>query len=157
MTAQPRLPLRQIAPEGYRAMNAFAVAVDEAAAKSGIEAEIVHLLKVRVSQVNGCSFCIDMHTVDARADGVTERRLYLLQGWQHAAGIYSEREQAALEFAEAITRLEQSGVGDAVYDRVRAAFSEDQVGHLIFIATTMNAWNRIAVSARLVPGNYRRA
>ena len=157
MTAQPRLPLRQIAPEGYRAMNAFAVAVDEAAEKSGIEAELVHLLKVRISQVNGCSFCIDMHVVDARADGVCDQRLHLLQGWQHAAGIFDERECAALEFAEAVTRLEQSGVGDAVYERVRASFSEEQVGHLIFIATAMNAWNRIAVSARLVPGNYRKA
>ena len=157
MTAQPRLNLRQLSPESHRALNAFAFAVDEAAAKSGIEAETVHLLKVRISQINGCSFCLDMHIIDARAEGVGEQRLNLLAAWRHASGIYSDRERAALEFAEEITRLEQSGVGDDVYSRVREAFTEEQTGNLVFIATAMNSWNRIAVSSRMVPGHYRRA
>jgi AhpD family alkylhydroperoxidase len=156
MTSQPRLPLRKIAAESYAAMHAFATAVGEGAKKSGLEDEIVHLLNIRISQVNRCAFCIDMHTIDARAAGVSEQRIYLLDGWKHAADVYSERECAALEFAEAVTRLEESGVDDAVYDRAREVFGEDQVGHLIMICTAMNAWNRLAVSARMVPGNYRR-
>ncbi|HEV2636237.1 MAG TPA: carboxymuconolactone decarboxylase family protein [Actinocrinis sp.] len=156
MAPQARLQLRQIAPESNQALAAFGAAAADGAIKAGVEEEIVHFLNIRISQINACAFCIDMHTIDARAAGVSEQRIYLLSGWDHATGIYSDRERAALEFAEAITRLEQSGVGDEVYARVREAFTEEQVGHLIFLSTAMNAWNRIAVSARMVPGHYRR-
>lgn len=155
MSSQPRLPLRQIASESYAAMIAFAAAATESAVKSGVDEEIVHLLNIRISQINGCAFCIDMHTIDARAAGVSEQRIYLLDGWRHAAGFFSDRERAALDFAEEVTRVEQTGVGDEVYVRAREVFTEEQVGHLIFLATVMNAWNRIAISARLAPGNYR--
>lgn len=156
MASLPRLPLHQIAPESYAAMRAYAATVGETATKSGIEEEIIHLLNIRISQINGCAYCLDMHTIEARAGGVDEQRMHMLAGWSHAVGIYNERERAALEFAEAVTRLEQTGVGDAVYAKAREVFSEEQVGHLIFVTTAMNAWNRIAVAARLVPGNYRR-
>ncbi|HEX4816292.1 MAG TPA: carboxymuconolactone decarboxylase family protein [Nonomuraea sp.] len=150
-----RLPLFQIARDSYGAMGRFAQTVTQGALRSGVEEEIVHLVKIRVSQVNGCAYCVDMHTIDAAAAGITPQRMYLLDAWRHSPRFFSAREQAALGLAEAITRLGSDAVGDEVYLRARTHFTEDQTAHLIFVATVMNAWNRLALSARLAPGAYR--
>jgi AhpD family alkylhydroperoxidase len=148
---QPRLPL---VPErfgaAYRAMRGLGAAVKE----SGLERSLLELVKVRVSQLNGCGYCIDMHTKDARAAGEAEQRLYLLPVWREAP-VYSERERAALAWAEAVTRLGEGGVPDAVYDRAKAAFSDSELVALTLAVVEINGWNRFAISFNAVPGTYR--
>ncbi|MGW6010634.1 carboxymuconolactone decarboxylase family protein [Streptomyces sp. NPDC055210] len=151
----PRLPLFELVPGGYAAMRALSDTVGEDAVKAGIAEETVHLVKIRVSQLNGCPFCIDMHTIDARADGVSEQRMHLLDGWRESAGIYTDAERAALALAEAVTVLRHGRVGDAVYAAALEQFTETQLGHLAFVATVMNAWNRLALTARLPAGTYQ--
>jgi AhpD family alkylhydroperoxidase len=151
MTGSQRLPLFTHAPESYAAMGQFARTATAGALAAGIPSETVHLVKIRISQVNACPFCIEMHTREARADGVSEQRIYLLDAWPQGEVFYSDAEQAALGLAEAVTRLHAGAVGDDAYDGARKHFSEEQVAHLIFVATVMNAWNRLAISARLQP------
>jgi AhpD family alkylhydroperoxidase len=135
--------------EGLRAMERYA-------RSCGLEMSLIELMKTRASQVNGCAFCIDMHTKDARAAGETEQRLYSLSAWREAP-LYSDRERAALEWTEALTLIRQGvpGVTDDLYDRVRAQFSEPEIVNLTAVVVTINAWNRLAISLRFpVPGSY---
>lgn len=123
--------------------------------KSTLEHNLLELLKVRVSQINGCGFCIDMHTKEARAAGETEQRLYLLSAWREALPtIYSNRERAALAWAEAVTRLEHQDVSDAVYDQVKREFSEQEIVALTLAVVEINGWNRFAISFRREAGSY---
>ena len=112
------------------------------------------LVSIRASQINGCAFCIDMHWQDARAAGESEARLYALDAWRETP-LYSEREQAALELCEAMTLVAETGVPDAVWERARASFEEDELAQLVFAIATINAWNRLNVATRLEPGHYR--
>jgi len=105
------------------------------------------------TQINGCAFCIHMHTRDARAHGETEERLYLLNAWRESP-LYTERERAVLAWTEAVTLVSQTHVPDAVYDEARAHFSDKEIFDLTFIASTINAWNRLAVASRTPPGTY---
>ncbi|MET8354149.1 MULTISPECIES: carboxymuconolactone decarboxylase family protein [unclassified Micromonospora] len=146
----PRLNLSSIAPDGYASMRAFAQTVETSARKAGIEPEILLLVQMRASQVNGCAYCLDMHSAAARRLGETEQRLYVLDAWREAP-FFTERERAALALTEAVTSLHEGHVPDEVFEAARAAFSDDEVGNLIMAATVINAWNRIAVSARLMP------
>jgi AhpD family alkylhydroperoxidase len=114
------------------------------------------LIKLRASQINGCAFCIDMHWKDAVAAGETEERLYSLNAWQESP-FYDERELAALALCEAITRIYEGHVPDEVWQRARAAFSEEELAQLIFAVTAINAWNRLAITTRMEPGHYRPA
>ena len=139
-----------LSPQGYRAM----LAMEGYLASSGLEARLIHLLKLRVSQMNGCAFCIDMHWKDLRADGEGEQRLYGLDAWREAP-YYSDRERAALEWAESLTRITSGHVPDAVYESTRAHFSEKEISDLMFVVITINAWNRLAISARTEPGSYQ--
>jgi AhpD family alkylhydroperoxidase len=149
-TPTPRLNLSSIAPDAYRSMQAFAQMVETAARKAGIEPEILLLVQMRASQENGCAYCLDMHSATARRLGETEQRLYVLDAWR-AAPFFTERERAALALTEAVTLLHEGHVPDQVFEAAGAVFSDDEVGHLIMAATVINAWNRIAVSARLMP------
>ena len=121
---------------------------------SGLEHSLLHLVKIRVSQINGCAYCIDMHTKDARAAGETEGRIYALNAWRETP-FYSERERAALEWAEAVTLLHQTHVPDDVYARVRTEFSEADTVSLTFACIAINGWNRLAVSFRAPAGSYQ--
>jgi AhpD family alkylhydroperoxidase len=123
---------------------------------SGLEPSLVELVKIRVSQINGCSYCIDMHTKDARARGETEQRIYLLNAWRETS-FFSERERAALEWAEAVTLVGDTHVPDEVYDRVRQQFAEPEIIALTFALVAINGWNRLAVSFRIPAGSYRPA
>jgi AhpD family alkylhydroperoxidase len=120
----------------------------------GIEHSLLELVKYRVSQMNGCAWCMDMHTKDARAAGETEQRLYLLSAWRECP-FYTEREKAALAWTEAVTRLADGEVPDDIFDLARAQFSERELVELTMAIIAINGWNRINVAFRTVPGTYR--
>jgi AhpD family alkylhydroperoxidase len=121
---------------------------------SGLEESLVHLVKMRASQINGCAYCLDLHSKDARALGETEQRLYELDAWEEAP-FYSERERAALALTDAVTRITEGHVPDAVFERARAHFNEQELTALVFTLTTINAWNRLAITMRTEVGKYQ--
>ncbi|TGK05666.1 carboxymuconolactone decarboxylase family protein [Leptospira selangorensis] len=119
---------------------------------SGIDTKLYELIKIRSSQINGCAFCINMHTVDARKLGEEERRIYLLNAWKEAP-YYTEKERAALELTECVTKISEHGVPDDLYARVRAQFEEKEFIALIVVINTINSWNRIAISTGMAAPN----
>src|SRR5579862_8307844 len=136
-------------PEGYEAIIQLSVAVR----RSGLEPDLLDLVKMRASQINGCAYCLDMHSKDARALGESEQRLYALNAWDETP-FYSDRERAALQWTEALTLITKGHVPDAVYRSVREHFSEEELVNLPLAITTINAWNRLCVAFRAVPGTY---
>src|SRR5687768_75885 len=120
---------------------------------SGLEHSTLELVKIRASQINGCAYCLDMHTKDARALGETEQRIYALSAWRETP-FFTDRERAALEWTEAVTQVASGHVPDSVYDAVAPYFSEPDIVALTFAVATINAWNRLAISFRAVPGSY---
>ena|SRR5688572_15326874 len=122
---------------------------------SGLEHSLVSLVKIRASQINGCAYCIDMHTKDARAEGETEQRIYALNAWRETP-FFSERERAALEWTEALTLISQNQVPDEIYDRVRKHFDEKDLVSLTMAAIAINSWNRLAITFRAPAGSYQR-
>jgi AhpD family alkylhydroperoxidase len=144
----PRLRLGSLTPESYRAMSALAATVKD------FDPTIKLLIFTRVSQINGCAFCIDMHTKDARAAGETEQRLYGLNAWRETP-YYTPRERAALALAEEMTNLPTSNVPDRVYDAAAGLFEPHEMAQLIWTVTIINAWNRIAITSRMLPGSYQ--
>jgi AhpD family alkylhydroperoxidase len=143
----PRMRLAKLAPEFYKAMVGLDVA-----ARKGLDPTLVDLIKIRASQINHCAFCVHMHTRDARKAGETEERLYLLSAWEEAAGFFTEKERAALALTEAVTVLTDGFVPDEVYARAAAHFEEDELAQVIAAIIAINAWNRIGVTTRMVPG-----
>ncbi len=122
--------------------------------RSGLEERLLDLLDLRVSQINGCAFCVDMHWKDLRSLGEDEQRLYMLSAWREWAG-YSDRERAALEWAEAVTRLEHQEVPDNVYRQAREQFSEAELANLTLAVAAINSWNRLNIAFRREAGNYQ--
>jgi AhpD family alkylhydroperoxidase len=120
----------------------------------GLEKPLLELVKLRSSQINGCAYCIDMHTKDARAAGETEQRLYLLNAWPESP-FYSDRERAALEWTEAVTLVSATHVPDEIYENVRRHFSEQELLNLTMAVVAINGWNRLAISFRSEPGIYQ--
>ncbi len=120
----------------------------------GLEASLIELVKLRASQINGCAYCIDMHTKDARVAGESEQRLYLLSAWREAP-FYSERERAALEWTEAVTLIAGNHVPDEIYERVKPHFTDEEMANLTLAIATINAWNRLAISFRSEVGSYQ--
>jgi AhpD family alkylhydroperoxidase len=145
-TTVERIQIYKTSPELYDAM----MALSNAAAKD-IDAELGELIKIRASQINHCAFCLDMHTRDARKHGVSDQKLDVLAAWDEAGGMFTERERAALALTEAITELGDGHVSDDVYERAADVFSERELGQVIALAVTINAWNRINVTIRLQP------
>ncbi len=121
--------------------------------QAGFDPGLLDLVRMRASQINGCAYCLDMHSKDARAKGETEQRLFGLDAWRETP-YYSARERAALEWTEALTLVAETRVPDDVYERVRAQFSEDELVHLSLAIVSINGWNRLNVAARTVPGGY---
>jgi AhpD family alkylhydroperoxidase len=119
----------------------------------GLEHSLLELMKTRASQINGCAYCIDKHTKDARAAGETEQRLYALSAWRETP-FFTERERAALEWTEALTLISESDVSDELYDYVRTQFDEQEIVNLTLAVITINGWNRLAIPFRSVPGSY---
>jgi len=151
-TQSPRIDVSKVAPEAYQAMAGLQKYVRQ----SGLEPALLELVRMRASQLNGCAYCIDMHSKDARAAGETEQRLYALDAWCEAP-FYTDRERAALAWTEAVTLVSQSHVPDEVYEHVRKHSSEKELVGLTLAVAEINAWNRIAISLRAVPGTYQPA
>jgi AhpD family alkylhydroperoxidase len=146
---EQRLDYPRLAPEAARAMYALGTYL----AGCGLEHALIELVKTRASQINGCAYCIDMHTKDARAAGETEQRLYALNAW-HETPFFTDRERAALAWTEAVTRI-GGGVPDDLYAEARQQFSEKELVDLTWAVAAINAWNRVAISFRSVPGSYQ--
>ena len=144
--AVDRLKIYKTSPELYEAM----MGLSNASAKD-VDAELGELIKIRASQINHCAFCLDMHTRDARKHGVSDQKLDVIAAWQEAGDLFTERERAALALTEAITELNNGHVPDDVYARAAAAFTDRELGQVIAMAVTINAWNRINVTVRLEP------
>ena len=121
---------------------------------SGLERPLMELVKIRASQINGCAYCIDMHTKDARVLGETEQRIYALNAWRETP-FFTPRERAALAWTEAVTRVADTHVPDDVYEEVRPHFTEEELLALTFEVVVINGWNRLAVSSRAVAGTYQ--
>jgi AhpD family alkylhydroperoxidase len=143
---QQRIDVTKVSPAAYQAVAALQTYVDH----SGLDAKLRDLIKIRVSQINGCAFCLAMHTRDARKTGETDERMHLLAAWREAP-IYSARERAALAWVEAITLVTQSHVPDEVFEAVRKQFSEKEIVDLTAAAAAINTWNRIAIALRAPP------
>ncbi len=138
--------MHKAAPEAYQAMRTLSAYTGEC----GLDKKLLELVKTRASQINGCAFCIHMHTRDAKKLGETEDRLHLLAAWREVP-IYDARERAALAWTEALTLLTDGHAPDEVYDEVRAQFSEEEIAKLSLAIATINAWNRLAVGMRFIP------
>jgi len=146
----PRFNPYKAAPEAMKALAALENYVQE----SGLDHSLIDLVKTRASQINGCAYCIHMHTSEARARGETEERLYLLDAW-HESPLYNERERAALAWTEAVTLVSETHVPDAVFDQARQQFSETELVNLTLCVAAINAWNRVAISFRSVHPIHR--
>ncbi|MBU6444021.1 MAG: carboxymuconolactone decarboxylase family protein [Alphaproteobacteria bacterium] len=147
-----RLDYRTTSPDALAAM----MSVERHARSSGLETTLVELVKTRASQINGCAYCLDMHTKDARAAGESEQRLYTLAVWRETP-FFSDRERAALAWTEAVTRIADGGVPDALYRSVREQFSEKELVDLTMAIIAINGWNRLAISFGAEAGSYQPA
>jgi len=145
-----RLRYGKAFPEGIHALQDLGRVINS----SGLEPSLAELVKIRASQLNGCAYCIDMHTKDARAAGETEQRLYALPAWEETP-FYTPRERAALAWTEAITNIQEGRASDAVYDEVRKQFDEAEIVRLTFVIGQINFWNRISIAFRVEPGTYQ--
>jgi AhpD family alkylhydroperoxidase len=141
-----RMQLGAVAPRQLGALQRFGA--------TGLDPTIAHLVEMRASQMNGCAYCLDMHSKDARAAGEDEARLHLLPAWRESPA-YNERERAALALTESMTVLERRGVPDAIRDEAAARFDEEELGHLVVVIASINAWNRLQITTKAEPGHYQ--
>lgn len=139
--------------KGTKAMKAL-YGIGSYLAKSSIEQPLMHLVLFRVSQINGCAYCLDMHSKDLRAEGETEQRLYLLDAWREAP-IYTDRERAAFTWAEAVTKIKDGNVSDEAYAVAQQQFSEEELIDLTMVITTINTYNRLNIAFRTQAGSYQ--
>jgi AhpD family alkylhydroperoxidase len=152
----PRIALKQVTPQVSTAMAGLHTAAVAAAREAGLEPELLELIRIRASQINGCAFCLDMHAKDARAAGETEQRIYSLNAWQETP-FYTVRERAALALTEAVTLVHDGRVPDDVYQAAAKVFNEPELAALIWAGIIINAYNRVAISTRMPPGGYQPA
>lgn len=146
-----RIEPDKASPAAYQAMIGLEMFVSKS---SKLEPSLLELVKMRASQINGCAYCLDMHSKDARAKGESEQRLYALNAWRETP-FFTDREQAALAWTEALTLVSVDHVPDAVYERAKQQFSEEELVNLTLAVIAINGWNRIAISFRMVPGEYQ--
>lgn len=146
---KPRIEYGKVAPEGRKAM----FGLESYVRQCGLEESLLELVKLRSSQINGCAYCVDMHSKDARAEGETEQRLYALVAWEETP-FFTERERAALAWTEAVTKVGENHVPDSVFERARRDFNEKELVDLTLAIIAINGWNRLAISFRTVPGTY---
>ena len=149
-TMSKRIDYAKVAPDAFRAM----LGLERYVHASGLEAPLLLLVKLRASQINGCGYCLDMHTKEARAAGETEQRLYVLDAWREAP-FYSERERAALAWTEALTLVAQGHVPDEAYEAAREQFNERELVDLSIAVVAINGWNRLTIGFRSEVGSYR--
>ena len=147
---KPKLDYSKSSPQGlaaFRHLNSYVEGC-------GLEHSLLELVKTRASQINGCAYCLDMHTKDARAAGETEQRLYTLSAW-YETPFFNARERAALAWTEAVTRISEGPVEDALYETMQTNFSEKEIVDLTLAIITINGWNRLAIPFRTPPGSYK--
>lgn len=149
---QPRVNITSVSPGALKAM----LGLSDYLRKCGLDARLLDLINLRVSQINGCAYCLDMHWKDLRAAGETEQRLYGLDAWRESP-YYTERERAALAWAEAVTRVADTHVPDEVFEEARRHFSDEEVANLTLGVVTINGWNRLNIAYRTTPGTYQPA
>ena len=149
---EPRINVAKVEPKAYQAMLGLETYIHQ----SGLEKPLLELMKMRASQINGCAYCLDMHSKDARAAGETEQRLYGLNAWEESP-FYTDRERAALAWTEAVTLVSQGHVPDEAFENVRKQFSEKEVVTLTMAIVAINGWNRLAISFRALAGTYQPA
>ena len=147
---EPRVRSPRVAPDAYRAMRAL----EDYVHTTGLEPALLELVRLRASYLNGCAYCVDMHTKDARAAGESEQRLYAVPVWREAP-FFTPRERAALAWAESVTEIGRAGVPDDVYDAARAHFDEAELVRLTMAVIAINGWNRLSISFRTEPGSYQ--
>jgi AhpD family alkylhydroperoxidase len=147
-----RLPYPRLSPDPFKAL----MSVEAAIRASGLEHKLIHLIKLRASQINGCAYCIDMHWKDARAADEPEHRLYALDAW-HESPFYTDRERAALAWTDALTNIAATHAPDDVFEALKPVFSEKEIVDLTWAIAAINAWNRMAIAFRAEPGHYRPA
>ena len=147
---EERIHYAKVSPGAYHAM----LGLEKYLHECGLEERLLHLIKLRTSQVNGCAYCLDMHWKDLRAIGEAEQRLYSLDAWRECP-YYSDRERAALAWAESVTRVSETHVPDDVFEEAKQHFSEKELADLTVAVATINAWNRLAIAARTTPGTYQ--
>ena len=150
--SKPRLNAMSLAPALYKSV----VAVETQIQNCGLEKSLIELVKMRASQINGCAFCLDMHSKDARKNGESEQRLYLLDAWEETS-LYTPRERAALAWTEAVTRIADTHAPDNLYEEVRRHFSEVETVNLTTLIGLINLWNRLAISFRNQPAAEKTA
>jgi AhpD family alkylhydroperoxidase len=147
---EARLDYTKASPEALKAM----LQLEAVVRRGGLDPKLLELIKIRASQMNGCAYCIDMHTKDARIKGETEQRIYALDAWRETP-FFTEKERAALAWTEALTNIQTGHAPDAVFEQLRKNFSEEEIVTLTLAVTMINTWNRIAIGFRMVPGNYQ--
>ncbi len=146
-----RLNYSEVSPEGIKGL----LEIEKYVAQSSLDRKLFELVKLRASQINGCAYCLDMHTKDARAAGETEQRLYLLSAWRETS-FYTEKERVALEWTEAMTLISENDISDELYQRVRNHFGEAEMVALTMAIVAINGWNRLAIGFHTEPGSYNR-
>jgi AhpD family alkylhydroperoxidase len=149
---EPRIDYLKSARGAYHAL----LGIEHYLEQCGLEESLQHLIKLRVSQLNGCAYCIDMHWKDLRAAGESEQRLYGLDAWEESP-YYTDRERAAFAWAESVTNIQVGHVPDEVFERVKAFFNDKELADLTLAVTAINSWNRLSIAARTVPGTYEPA
>ena len=147
---QQRFDYAKVSPGAYHAM----IGLEKYLHDCGLEESLLHLIKLRASQINGCAYCLDMHWKDLKSIGESDQRLYELDAWEECP-FYTDRERAALAWTDAVTRVADSRVPDTLYEEVRKHLSEKEIADLTVAVATINAWNRLAISARTTPGTYQ--
>lgn len=152
MTMEPRIDYSKVSPQAFQAMYGL----ERYIRQCGLEPTLLELMKVRASVLNGCAYCMDMHTKDARAHGETEQRLYAVSVWREAP-FFTERERAALAWTDSVTMVSRDQVPDDAYNEVRRCFSEEEIVNLTMAVVTINSWNRLAIAFRVVAGTYEPA
>ena len=148
---QARLEAQKVSQVAYQTMLGLEMFVRK---QSKLEPALIQLVKMRASQINGCAYCLDMHSKDARAEGETEQRLYALSAWEETP-FFTDRERAALALTEAITLVSEGHVPDVVYEKAKKSFSEEELVNLTLAIITINGWNRLAIIFRMLPGEYQ--
>ena len=147
---EERIHYSKVSPGAYHAL----LGLEKYLHESGLEEALLHLVKLRASQINGCAYCLDMHWKDLRAIGETEQRMYSLDAWEESP-YYTDRERAALAWTEAVTRVSETHVPDEVYESAQKQFTEKELADLTVAIATINAWNRLAIAGRTTPGTYQ--
>jgi AhpD family alkylhydroperoxidase len=147
---EERIHYTKVAPLAYHAM----LGLEKYLHECGLEEKLLHLIKLRASQINGCAYCLDMHWKDLKAAGESDQRMYSLDAW-HECPYYTERERAALAWTDAVTRVADTHVPDEIYQQAKQQFSEKELADLTFAVAAINAWNRLAIAGRTTPGTYQ--